>query len=223
MRPGTAQIVVNAEIPANNLQLAETELHCLYGYGWPDPQKAILSSESCVILVAEESISTNQTHFYEIALPEDFLIPGACNRTISVALAHSPLCRSTRIDYKSSQVAFKLVLEDNLETLAERFRHESQLENIPEWPDCSPGARLRGKGTVMATRKTIERLPRNTPLLNGEKLFLVVTHQPQPWAEDWIQEERYAVAVRIDDRGNPSARLYAQLRTRLRQRARVRV
>lgn len=195
-----------------------------YGYGLPDCDKTLYSLETCVTLVAEESIGADQAQFFEIPLPKDFLATGKCERTIRVALAHCPPCRSTRKTYKGSKIAFKVVADDDIDTVAARFREGSDLKNVKELDGLAPGNQLRSKGTAMAAVKTLKILPNSSPLLNGKRLFVVVTHQVEDWARDLVQiEERYALAVALEDRVRNDVRLYAQLRARLRQRARARV
>lgn len=195
-----------------------------YGYGRPDIDKTLYSSEVCVTLLAEETIGVDQTHFFEIPLPEDFLTTGKCERSVRVALAYYPPCRSTRKNYKGSKISFKVVVDDNVDTLAARFREDSELENIPEWGNLSPGKQLRSKGTVMAASATMKILPRTSVLLNGKHLFVVVTHQVEDWARDLVREaEPYALGIILEDRARQDVRLYTQLRVRLQQRARARV
>lgn len=198
--------------------------HYGYGYGLPDIDSAIYSRENCVTLVAEETIGVDQTHFFEIPLPEAFLERGRCQRNIRVSLAHSPLCRSTRKKYKGSKIYFKVVLDEDVDTLASRFQHGSDLDNIDEWNGLSPGSQLRSKGTAMAATKNLASLSSRSPLLNGKRLFVVVTHQVEDWARELVGEEPYALAVAIED-ASEEVRLYAQLRARLRlqQRARARI
>lgn len=195
-----------------------------YGYGQPDLNKTLYSLENCATLIAEESIDSNQSHFYEIPLPEDFLTVARCDRSIRVSLAHTPICRSTRKSYKGSNITFKIVLEDDLDILANRFRQGSDLDNISEFQGFSPGGQLRGRGSAMTSTKSIKMVSSNSSLINGKRLFVVITHQLKDWAEGLIEgPEPYALAVVLEDRGREDVRLYSQLRTRLRQRTRPRV
>ncbi len=218
-----ALLLLNATPPDNALALLETSVDSGnqsfygYGYGRPNLEKTLYSLETCVTLVAEESIGADQTHFFEILLPQDFLSTGRCNRSIRVALAHSPPCRSTRKTYKGSKISFKVVAENAIETLSARFRAGSDLENIVEWGPLTPGNQLRSKGTAMKASKTIKLLPSTSPFLNCKRLFVVV-------AKDLVQdEEPYALTFAIEDRARNDIRLYAQLRAKLRQRVRTRV
>ncbi|MBF0507610.1 MAG: S8 family peptidase [Deltaproteobacteria bacterium] len=225
-----ALILLNATWPENAKSLLEhledTDPQIgfySYGYGRPDTEKTIYSLESCVTLVAEEQIGHDQTHFFEIPLPEDFLVAGKVERFIRVALAYCPPCRSTRKTYKGSKISFKIVEENDLGTLSQCFSAGSNLDNIDEWPGFRPGSKLRSKGTAMASSKMIKIVPRTSPLRNGKHLFVVVTHQVEGWAKNMMNDqEPYALVVALESFGRENIRLYTQLRTRLRQRARAR-
>lgn len=222
--PNEAETLIDGrtiETPLGPLSAKEASLFS-YGYGLPQDDPTLYSRENCVTLTAEETIEADQTHFYEIPLPEAFLSRGRCQRNIRVSLAYSALCRSTRKKYKGSKIYFKVVLEDDVDQLVSRFQHGSDLENIPEWSDLSPGSQIRSKGTAMAATRNLAVIGSNSPLLNGKRLFVVVTHQVEGWASELIGEEPYALAVAIED-ASEEVRLYTQLRTRLRQRARARV
>lgn len=194
-----------------------------YGYGRPDSDKTIYSLENCVTVVAEEVIGVDQTHFYEIPFPDDFLTTGKIERLIKVGLSYCPPCRSTRRSYKGSKISFKVVAEENIDRLSERFRQGSELENIAEWSGFEPGSQMRSRGTAMVATKKIKVLPSTSQLLNGKSLFIVVTHQVEDWAKELVREEEpYALTITLEDRARDDVRLYTQLRARLRQRIRAR-
>jgi hypothetical protein len=195
-----------------------------YGYGRPEFHKALYSAENRVVLLAEERIERDQTHFYEIPLPEDFLELCESERAIRVALAHSPLCRSTRISYKGSKISFKVVAEGSVDLVAERFRAGSRLDNVAEWGGFRPGAQLRSRGTLMMAEARISRLTRASQLVRGKRLFVVVTRQVEEWALEAVEPaEPYALALLIEDCDRENVRFYTQLRARVRERARARV
>jgi hypothetical protein len=195
-----------------------------FGYGRPEFRKALYSAENHVVLLAEERIERDQTHFYEIPLPEDFLALCESERSIRVALAHSPVCRSTRISYKGSKISFKVVAEDSVDQLAERFRAGSRLDNVAEWGAFKPGAQLRSRGTLHVAESRISRLTRASQLVRGKRLFVVLTRQVEEWALDVAEAaEPYALAFLIEECDREDVRFYTQLRARVRERVRARV
>jgi hypothetical protein len=183
------------------------------------------SLDNCVSLIVEEKLEEDRHHFFEIPLPEDFLSPGRRHRTVSVALAHTPLVRTTRFDYRGSRMKFRVVAEKSLDAVTRVFRKTSKDEredNIPEFRPPSIGAQARDKGTVQAARYDVRQL---TSKQREKRLYVVVTRTVPAWAKNWSREEQYALVVALEDRSEHSVRYYQQINAivQLRQQQRVRV
>jgi hypothetical protein len=193
----------------------------LYGYGVPLTEDAVYSGDQSVTLYAEERIEADQSQFFEVPIPDGFFDAGDFTREIRVALAHAPLTRPTRLDYRGSAISFKAILEDDLDTAAERFKHKSDLESISEIAGIEPSVRIRSRGTLSAARKHYRRVPANSPLRH-KRLFIVVIHQPKEWARELIEgAEPYALAVALRTPERVEAQLYSQIQARLPVRPRV--
>jgi hypothetical protein len=194
------------------------------GYGKVDDSALERSNEQEVTLIANDAIPDRHHHFYEIPLPDSFLDGRQRTREITVALAHSPAVRTTRISYKSCEMEFRLVWADDLARVSRMFhaatsREEYQL--LKETGGARIGARRRGAGTVQADQWTISRV---TAQRRAQKLFLVVTRIDEIWGRELtLTEEPYALAVVLRDRENAEARLYTELQVRLRARVQARV
>jgi len=219
-----ALIVAHATVPraAEALELKPEQLRRLVGYGQPQAERCIYSVEQCVSLIVEESIAENQHHFYELPLPEDFLSPARRDRAITVALAHTPLVRTTRVDYRGSRMAFKVVRRKTLDAVTRVFQHTKKAErapNIPEFRTASLGSQTRDKGTVQAATYAVKKMDDDA---RSQKLFVVVTRTVPTWAGGWVPEEPYALTVVLEDRSQTQVRYYQQLEIQLRQRERAR-
>ncbi len=213
-------LVAHADVPAASAELLERpELVRLTGYGIPRADRCLSSSERIVTLLAEDTLRENETHFFEIPLPDDFTEPPVRRaRRVRVAIAHTPLVRPGRAEYRASRLAFRVVRSSSLDTVRSTFQRGSTLSSISEnglWP--SP--KLRDRGTVQAAvwdiRQTNRRWAEKRP-------FLVVSRTVPRWAEGLVPAERYACVAIVEDRSEAPVRLYTQLRARLRARARVR-
>ena len=193
------------------------------GYGRVDESALIRSTEQGVTLISTESLPDRCHHFYEVPLPADFLSGRMRTREITVALAHSPAVRTTRIGYKSCEMEFRLVWADDLAEVTRAFNAATSKEDyrrIPEANGARIGARNRGAGTVQADTWTVRRV---TAQRRSQRLFVVVTRIDETWGRELtLTEEPYALAVVLFDRENAEARLYTQIQTRLRSRVRVR-
>jgi len=220
-----ALIVAHAAVPkaAQALGLTPEKLGRLVGYGQPQRERCIYSIEQCVSLIAEEAIGENQHHFFEVPLPEDFLGPSKRHRSITVALAHTPLVRTTRVEYRGSRMSFRLVRGKTLDDVTSVFRWTKKTErspNIKEFRPPSLGSNTRDKGTVQAATYEVKAIDDN---VRAQKLFVVVTRSVPAWAEGWAHMDPYALTVVLEDRSNVQVRYYQQLEIQLRQRARARV
>lgn len=227
-----ALLIANARIPkasADLLNRDEDKLSRLVGYGMIDTSGLYRSTEEQVILIAEAGIPNERNHFYEIPIPDSFYNSGrkSRRREITVSLAHCPVVRTTRLDYKASRLYFRLIkgrsLEEAVAACDKATRDE--VDSISELggDKYAYGATKRSYGTVQAATWAIKRS-------RDDKLFVVVTRNDTTWGEEHAaDDEPYALVVRIADLENEEPRLYTEIRVLLqareqaRERARTRV
>ncbi len=83
-----------------------------FGYGLPNKEFCLDSLESRVALTADvkddKAIEQGEVHLYEIPLPEKFRGAKGQKRVI-VSLAYNPEVKKTRLDYKGSNLNFRLI------------------------------------------------------------------------------------------------------------------
>jgi len=196
----------------------------LCGYGAVDESALDRSNEQEVTLVSEDTIPDKHHHFYEVPLPASFVEGRQRVREISVALAHSPAVRTTRMSYKTCEMEFRLVWADDLAHVTRMFHaatSRDQYQRLPEATSARVGARKRGAGTVQADCWTLSRFSAQR---RDQKLFVIVTRIDESWGRELtLTAEPYALAVTMRDRENAEARLYSQLQARLRARVQPRV
>lgn len=205
--------------PNNNAEGCE-KLTRLVGYGCINDSALEQSLDNVVSLICEEQIGNDRCQFYAVPIPDEFWEGMRRTREVTVALAYSPVVRTTRLDYRMTKLKFSLVVANNLDEVATAFQRNRD-EGMPErdYNRWLSGA-ARQAGTLQVSRWTFKQRP---PGL----LFIVVTRQDTPWSTVKDEPEPYALCVSIADRANIQSRLYAQiqalLRARVEQRARARV
>lgn len=205
--------------PNNNAEGCE-KLTRLLGYGCVNDGALEQSLDNVVSLVCEEQIGNDRCQFYAVPIPDEFWNGGQRTREVTIALAYSPVVRTTRLDYRMTKLKFSMVVANNLDEVAAAFQHNRN-EGMPEraYNRWLSGA-ARQAGTLQVSRWTFKQRP---PGL----LFIVVTRQDTAWSTVNDELEPYALCVSIADRANVQSRLYAQiqalLRARVEQRARARV
>lgn len=193
----------------------------LVGYGQLRQDALFESLDNAVTLYAEDTLPNDHHHFYELPLPSDLWASGNRSRIITVALAHSPEVRTTRIDYRATQMSFRLVKGDDLAAVSVWYRRTraEDAENVSEYANGrSITAQMRDRGTAQCA---IWKFP--TARRANFKLFLVVTRHDANWSEVKETPEPYALAITIQDRENVTGRLYEQIRQQLQQREQVRL
>ncbi|HYR89312.1 MAG TPA: S8 family peptidase [Terriglobia bacterium] len=194
------------------------------GFGRVDDSTLTRSNDHEVTLIAQESIPDRSHHFFELPIPNSLWSPGRRAREISVALAHSPAVRTTRINYKATRIDFRLVSASDLREVERTFNAATSAEayeRISEISGAAVGTQRRSAGTLQADRWTF-KMPSATR--RRETLFLVVTRNDLSWGREiTLNAEPYALAVVLRDRENTNAQLYAQVQTKLEARVRARV
>lgn len=217
-----ALLVVHAEVPEATRALvpSEDDRLRLVGYGEPDPRRVLASSEQAVTLYAEDELEENGTHFYEVPLPEDFTSgPARRRRRIRVAVAHTPIVRGRRADYRASRFEFRLVRAASVADVVTAYEHGSVNENRPEYAGASLGPARRKRGTVQAATWDFAQINRDA----ATKTFvLVVTRIVPDWALTLATREKYATVVAIEERDRVDVRYHAQVKAKLQLQARVR-
>lgn len=207
----------------NNCRLIPMHHLAAFGYGLVDDDILYRSVDDSLTLHAEEELEDERCHFYELPIPQAFY-EGSRTREIIVALSFMPATRTTRLDYKATQIEYRLVQAPDLDTVTQTFRAGSNLDNIPDVPGGTFKAVARGKGSLHCDRWSIKR---TSPKRLQNRLFIVVFRKDKAWASDLSDTmERYALAVQIRDRENQNARHYAEIRQsltiKLQQRQQVR-
>ena len=171
-------------------------------------------------LICEEQIGNDRCQFYAIPIPDELWDGGRRTREVTVALAYSPVVRTTRLDYRMTKLKFNLVVANDLDEVAAAFQRDRD-QGLPE-RDTNRwlSGEARQAGTLQVSRWRFQQRPQG-------QVHVVVTRQDAGWSTVGDELEPYALCVSIADRSNAQSRLYAHvqaiLRARIDQRARARV
>lgn len=201
-------------------------LNTICGYGQVQSNALFRSLQNQVTLWAVDKIENKTHHFYEIPIPEDFYSRGKRKRELTVALAHTPVVRTTRIEYKASQIDFRLVEASTFTEIEKSFNKntpKTEYENISELSNRTVNKTTRSKGTVQASTWQFKIINKNR---RKKKLFVVVTRQDTAqWGNPLAEEyESYALVIFFSDREGENVRLYTQIRNKIRTpRAKLKV
>ena len=226
-----ALLVAHARTPEQCAALFANDRDALRnatGYGRLDRSALYRSLDDRITLWASDAIPDRHHHFFEIPIPEDFWKGQRRERRLTIALAHRPPVRTTRVDYRASKIGFKLVQKRSLTAVTRWFNATVEADGVDSVPERSGGRgiseQVRSRGSVQASTWSFTQ---PTSQVEQDRWFVVVTRNDPAWGSDLtIENEPYALAITLDDRAVPQLRLdtslYAQVRDRLRVRARVR-
>ena len=194
------------------------------GYGVIDEEALFRSLDDDITIFAQDSLSNKSHHFYEIPVPNEFLSNGKRFRQISVSLAHTPMVRTTRLDYKTTRISFQLVRGSSLEDVSAYFS-DRPVEDVAKQSEYATGRdvtlKRRSLGTLQASTWNIKQVNARARL---KKFFVVVTRHDYPWAEAALPDpESYSLVVNLRDKENERAELLQQVEAILQGRVRARV
>jgi hypothetical protein len=216
-----ALLASSASIPGAALErlvpLGDSATSRVCGYGVPNLARAVTSTESRVVLYADDSIALDRFYVYQIPIPGEFS-QTAGERYIQVTLAFDPPTRHTRVDYLGTTMSFRLIRGATVGEVIEHYRRRAEADGpIPDMPDrfnCAlvPGPTIRDRGTLQRARLTMRQNLRDE---YGDTYFLVVRCE-RKWSGEEDAPQRFSVVVEI---GHPTVnRLYERIRERVRVR-----
>jgi len=183
------------------------------GYGRPDPVRAEASTDHRAVLVAEDVIALDGVHLYRVPVPGSFFQPGGW-RTLSVALAFTPVTRSTRLEYLASVVQVNVFHGADLDTVYDSYVAAEPVD-IAEGPPGTGGEAPSGldstaaeneaeegaRGAPPSLRKHLQELqPSVTARAAGANQFAAITYRQR------LRRDRgpeFVVAVRNVNRWSP--------------------
>lgn len=190
------------------------ELLQIYGYGKPNLDKALFSTENRALLIKDGTLKLNGIDVYYFYLPPEF-INVAGRKKLSVTLVYDPPVNKNRIDYMGCSVEFHLFKNTeadefvkNYNPIAKALRTDTLSdEDIVPQPfknkevKLHPGVNLRKKGVH---QKGIVEYKGKPKLDTNKPLVLVVICQDR-WInklkdDNYIQD--YAVVVTVEHEMN---------------------
>ena len=221
-----ALIANSAHIPnsVDEIFANQDDILRVCGYGQPDTERALYSTDGRVTLMAEDDLPLDALHLYEIPIPEEFQQTRG-ERYITISLAFDPPVRHTRQDYLGLKLKFRLLrgLTTNqiIDWHAERPSNVIP-DSISNRYKCKmiPSSTRREGGTL---QKAVFKATQNRAFIDyeGDQFHLLVTSQSGWATSEDFPEQHYALVVTMEHKSN--LELYTQLQQRIMIPERVRV
>ena len=216
-----ALVALSAKVPQPVLDAFGDDVSRVAGHGLPRPARATASAGPRAVLMGEFSMATDTVAVHPLPIPRAFH-DGRAARSIRVALAFDPPVRRTRREYLAGAMSFDLLRATDLDEVAAIYRKQDEDDplSLPSGRrrmKLLPGSQTFDNSTLMVRGiRTVAPLSED----DGDTYFLAVTHNNRPWARQG--EQRYAIAVELEELNRQDIDLYAQLSMRVRPRERIR-
>lgn len=222
-----ALLVNHASVPPEILSLYgdKKKENRVAGYGIVDEDALFKSLDDDATIIANTSIKNKSHHFYEIPVPEQFWSGRKRLRQVAVSLAYTPQVITTRLDYRTTRLSFKLIKALSLAEVQDYFNKDISIDETHKHQEFG-GTKIvnesdRKNGTVQSSTWNFKQVNAREKL---KKLFIVITRHDFPWAEDKLpEEESYSLIVNLRDKENIEAQLLQQVDVILQEKIRVRV
>ncbi|HTX11637.1 MAG TPA: S8 family peptidase [Solirubrobacteraceae bacterium] len=198
----------------------EQVLQSLCGYGVPNLERAVTSTDTRVVLYSEDALLPDAFHVYRVPITECFTgVRGP--RSLTVALAFDPPVRHRRFDYLAYQMDFLLVrgigLADLFDVAAADIE-DPEAGKLGEYEvKLRPTRTARSRGTLQLGGSRWSQRPQ-------EKFhddWYIVVRSINKWMDEDAEPQPYALTATIEvERGH---RLYAELEAEVRIEVEARV
>jgi hypothetical protein len=218
----------------DNVKMSDNEnkvmkVYNVYGYGKPDIENALYSSNNRVLLIKDDIIKINHIRLFSLTLPEDF-VNEAGNRRISISLSFNPPVNKNRASYLGVVMEvhlFKNASTDEIKSAYGQLKINNLTESSESEPlvprkiknleiNLRPGSNIRKRGVHQKGIVSYVKKPR----ISADKpLTLAVICRNRGWV-DKDYEQSYGVVVKIEH--SKEIDLYNELRIKNLQRARIR-
>ena len=205
---------------------AEARLLQIVGYGKPDIERALFSTDNRAVLYAEDEITDNNFQLYALELPDSFITTNG-KRQLRVTLAYDPPVRGTRLEYTGKVMFFQIYRGIESQTLLNNIAGVQSI-GVPIQKlagnriDARPPYTSLQQSTVQsAVFEGVRATKFNYPVgSDGRVLWHVLVGCNHRFDADDSTKQKYALVVSLEHADN-TIEIYQTVRQRVQQRVRV--
>lgn len=204
----------------------ENRLLRLMGYGRPDIDRAIWSTDNRTVLFSEDALEEEHFHLYELEIPDNF-IQNHGDKCIRVSLAYDPPVRGTRKEYLSRNMWFRLYRGLNS---ADVFAAMSRAAGTATPPKLPKRNEVQSRPTISTLKwSTIQNASftaaRQTPFefrtATGQALWhILVGCSANFTTSPSASKQKYALVCSLEHSDN-TVQIYQTIKLKLQQRVRI--
>lgn len=207
-------------------QQIESRHFARYGHGLPTTQKAISSGVYRATMTFDGAMPVDTVSIHPVPMPDVFRLGRGRRRTVTISLAFDPPVRHQRREYLAARMQMDLYRQTSIDELQDILKHQppddqAALITDSRRIDLRPGSKSVRESTLQM--RTWSR--RNSFVDDDEIFYLVITHTTATWArsDPDYADQRYALAVTLEDEHLVNANLHQMLSHETRLPARVRI
>ena len=187
----------------------------IYGYGKPNFEDALFSSDQRVVLKHDGEIGLDRVRYFPINLPKNFFsIKG--EKEIEVTLVYDPPTNRNHTSYTGNLIDFHLFKNKSADYIAKKYSIPKDSDDHVPVPrelhnyeiELKPGTRLRAKGVHLKGHTSFIG---NTKINLKDPLVLAVVCKDR-WIKNESFTQPFAVIVTIKHQNYTN--LYTEIRTR---------
>ncbi len=187
----------------------------IYGYGKPNLENALFSSEQRVVLKHDGDIGLNQVRYFPINLPKNFFSVHG-KKEIDVTLVYDPPVNKNHSSYTGNFIDFHLFKNKSAEYVTQTYSiPEDDYDHVPVPEELTnyeiilkPGTRIRAKGVHLKGQTSFTG---NTQINLKDPLTLAIVCKDR-WIKDESFTQSFAVVVTIKHSNYNN--LYNEIHTR---------
>jgi len=164
-----------------------SDSHRAFGYGMPDPRRAVESDLNRVVLTWEGTIAVNTAVIHPVPVPMPFA-RGRADRTITSSIAFDPPVRRQRREYIAGHLAIDFYRAMTIDEVEEIVRRQEGDDRVPIPEDrrrivgrLLPGPNICG-GSTLQVRRWDAPAGNSLDPDDSDTYFLVVKHIGESWA-----------------------------------------
>lgn len=219
-------ILLSADYPDYSLlkEFDEDTIYRTLGYGLPNYEKAVYSSDNRVVLLNEGSIGLNKVKVFTVNIPEAFFYTKGYKK-ITVVLTYNSPTRSTRGDsYIGNRLYFKFYHSIDPDILVKKFAEvninddidDIEIDELRQYEiKLEPGHNRRIVGCHQKAWKEFKREPKK----EIHSPFTLVLINQNKWINDEKYLQDYCISLMLEHREDIG--LYNLIRNEIRQRIRI--
>jgi hypothetical protein len=203
----------------------------LCGYGKPDLDNALFSTDYRVTLIAEEEAELDTIQLYQIPIPQEFQ-QSKGERKIIISLAYNAPVRFARRDYIGVKMDFKLFRGVTANDLVNWYADKDSVDPTSETEktaskECNlkPTTTRRSKGTLQKGVWTTNRKDQFEKYIDpqDDSFYLIITCAASAgMTKEITPRQPYALAVTLEH-SDETINLYNLVQQQVTSRARVRI